>query len=266
MGRRLLHWPVIAVAILGTVAANGVAASSIWSGRPCLGTIWPAGATLVVCFAILCGRSVEFGPLSILFDERGRCSLTRLQVLSWTTVVFSLIASVALLRVLAGAPDALGFEIADELLIVLGISLGSGVVAAAVKSAQDATFSAQIAAGIPDDEREPSSPKWRQLVLVEAGAGADQVVDVAKFQNLLITIVVVASYCAYVLRSLGSETIVVALPGFSETVLLLVGISHAGYLAGKLAPPVGVPRASVRTLAQRNGARTRRGSDGGQDE
>lgn len=226
------------------IAAVALGALALGTGKTHLWVAWPMFATLLVCFGVYLGVAIEKGPFGLLLDERERYSLARLQLVTWTVVVISLLAAVALLRIIGGQGDALAITIADELLIVTGISLGSSAVASAVKSNQDTNHAAQVAVG---------HPKWTQLFLVEAGTGADEAIDVPKFQNVLITLIVVVAYCVYVLRTIGGKGAEIdALPGFSTTVLTLVAVSHAGYLAGKLVPPVGQPSPEVETIAERN--------------
>jgi hypothetical protein len=209
--------------------------------------LWSASAVALLALACIVGLRATGDPFAILLDDRERFSLSRLQLVAWTAVVLSLLKSVAALRILAGR-DALAISIADELLVVMGIALGTSAVAEALKSSQDASHPEQVAVGRPSDR-----PRWVQLFLAESGAGADRTIDVAKFQNLLLTVVVIVVYCANVLRTLGGKGAEIdALPGFSQTMLVLVGVSHVGYLAGKLPAPVGVPSAGLRTVQQRN--------------
>lgn len=205
---------------------------------------WPLCATVLIAFCVYLGKDTKQSVFGILLDDRDRFSLGRLQIVTWSVVVISLIGAAALVSFIAGKTNVLGFTIADELLIVTGISLGSGAVAGALKANQDTSHPMQVAIG---------KPKWTQLFLTEAGAGADQTVDVAKFQNFLLTVIVVVTYCVDVLRTLGPrDADITAIPGFSTTVLALVAVSHAGYLAGKLTPPVGLPSKEVETVAERN--------------
>lgn len=203
--------------------------------------VWPATAIAVCGAAIVVGRATGLSVTGILLDRRDRYSLTRLQLVSWSVVVISLVATVALLRLLAVDKDPLGFVIADELLIVMGVSLGSAALATAAKANHDAQYPEQVAASSVDGGGDP--PRWTQLFLYDEGEGADRLVDLTKFQNLLLTIVVVVAYCASVLAEIGADaTTAAAIPGFSQTLLVVVAVSHAGYVAGKLPPPTGIPR------------------------
>jgi len=79
--------------------------------------------------------------------------------------------------------------------------------------------------------------------LREEGEQADKVIDVAKFQHFWITVFLAGAYVVLAGTAIRNAASVsdVALPGFSTTFLTLFGISHAGYVAGKLPSPTGVP-------------------------
>jgi hypothetical protein len=64
---------------------------------------------------------------SLLTDERGRWSLSRLQLLSWTGFLIPTIWSMAALRFLAGPADPLALGMDDNLWALLGISAASSV-------------------------------------------------------------------------------------------------------------------------------------------
>ncbi len=69
-------------------------------------------------------------------------------------------------------------------------------------------------------------------------------IDITKFQNFVITIVLVVAYVALAIQTIvdaDTAAAVAALPGFSGTFLTLLGISHAGYVLGNLPPERGEP-------------------------
>jgi len=194
---------------------------------------WVAAAAVLVASAGLLGTKVlHRGPLGILIDGRGRYSLTRFQLVLWSVLVLSLVAGVAVGRLLLGSGAALAFTIPDELLVAMGISLGSTVSAETIKAAKDASAPERIAASNAEDQ-----PRFSQVFLAEEGEQADQIVDIAKFQNFWLTVLLVAAYVALVVSEINRQPSIdqlAALPGFSGTLATLLGISHAAYLAGKL--------------------------------
>lgn len=194
---------------------------------------WLVAAAALLAVAMVLGAVTQKTVLGILIDSRGRYSLTQLQLVLWSVILLSLIAGVAMGRLFGGAAGAaLELDIPRQLLLVMGISLGSTATAVTIKAAKDATSGERIAASGPGDP-----PRLRQIFLQEEGAYADKVVDVAKYQNFWITLIVVVSYVALAISEiakLGSAPEMRALPGFSDSVLILLGISHAGYVAGKI--------------------------------
>lgn len=202
---------------------------------------WWAGSAVVIIFlAVIVGRLTTLRWLGIAIDSRGRYSLSQLQLALWTVVILSLVAGVFFGRLWHGA-DPLGFTIPAQVLGLLGISAGSSVTAIAAKVQKNTTHPASVAASAPVGSWEP---KLIQIFLQEEGTYADQVVDITKFQNFIITIVLVVGYVVLAVNSIhsaGTAAKVTALPTFSGTFLILLGISHAAYLAGKIPSPTGQP-------------------------
>jgi hypothetical protein len=173
-----------------------------------------------------------------LIDGRGRMSLSQFQILLWTIIVFSLIIALVISRAIAGV-DPLAFAIPDEILLVLGISAGSKVLANAVKTNKDKTNKENI---IDKD----AQPHPTQMFKVEEGdqkTEADNI-DIIRLQNLMFTIILAASYVLTVIMVLknSDSASIASLPGFNATMVTLLGISHAGYISGKLPTPKPSPQ------------------------
>lgn len=209
---------------------------------------WLLSAGVLVGAAIGLGHKVlHRGITGILIDSRGRYSLTHFQVVLWTIVGLSLIAGLFVARWLAGINGALSFTIPEQLLAAMGISLGGASAATAIKAGKDNAHPMRVAAS---DTGDP--PRFSQVFLVEEGDAADQAVDVTKFQNFWITLILVAAFVALTFSfNEGRQVTEVEIPSFSGTLLTLLGISHAGYLAGKLPDKAGVPRGLSLELRQR---------------
>jgi hypothetical protein len=218
---------------------------------------WIISAVLIFSLAVAVGIAVTKRPFGLLIDGRGRYSLTHLQVASWSVMILSLIAGTAVGRLLHGH-DPLGFTIPGQVLAIIGISLGSGVLSTATKSMKDISRPANVAASMPASEPARAAmpageqdrwrPTFRQIYMQEEGTFADRVVDIGKFQNFIITAVLIVAYGAAVvqaLRDAGTAASFTALPGFSGTFLTLLGVSHGAYLAAKLPPQTGTPDTSL---------------------
>jgi hypothetical protein len=200
--------------------------------------VWAVMAVVMVVVAVVVSRRIGRGALGVLVDSRGRYSLSQLQVVSWSVVLLSLLAGVFAGRVAAGAADPLTFRLPPELLGALGITIGSAFTALAVKASKDDTRPETIAANDAGLE-----PRLAQIFLVEQGEQADKAIDVTKYQNFWITLLVLVGYVSTVVSAVGRSDSLADFdpPGFSGTLLALLGISHAAYIAGKLPNHSGVP-------------------------
>jgi hypothetical protein len=170
-------------------------------------------------------------PLGILVDTRGRYSLTHFQLTMWTIVILSLISGLFFGRWIAGVDHPLEFAIPAHVLGLLGITVGSAAAAVVVKTTKDHTNPGNVTASGPSDP-----PRFAQIFLVEEGQYADKVVDITKYQNCVITMVLVAAYIGLSIHFIASAggPASTGLPDFSGTFLLLVGISQGGYVAAKV--------------------------------
>lgn len=207
---------------------------------------WVISAALVLLPAVWIGIKKK-DPFIILVDDRNRYSLSQLQLVLWTILVLSLLLGVFLAR--KSAPglvvNPLAIEIPDELLTVMGISVGSTTVASAIKANKDATRAAKIRSRqvrpYETSARVAMTPRTRSfwdLILTEEGdPNAVERIEPTKFQNLWLTLIVVAAYAGVAAAVFAPSEVYAAtckLPGFSSNITALLGISHAGYLAGKL--------------------------------
>jgi hypothetical protein len=196
---------------------------------------WYVALLVLVVFACLAGRASGKGWLGILIDGRGRYSLNHFQIVLWTLLVLSTLVA---LFIYALPSLAISLEIPKTLLLLMGISVGSGATAGAIKSGKDVRGAAvqkqgilPVAAVVPGGQV-VLPPRFAQVVLQEEGPMIDQVVDVTKFQNLIFTLVIAGVYVTLLINSSNSP----AFPDLDKVpnLLWLLGLSHAGYLAGKL--------------------------------
>ncbi len=197
---------------------------------------WGIAAIVMVTLAVLIGVVITHHPLGLLIDSRGRYSLTQTQLTLWTITILSLVVGVFIGRWVAGTAP-LTFDIPGTVLGAMGIAVGSTVAATAQNAANDKQNGASVAASAPIDGWRP---RLSQIFLVEQGPYADQVIDLTKFQNFVITVVVLLAYISLTVSALshaGTPDHFTSLPDLSGALLVLLGISHGGYLAGKLPTP-----------------------------
>lgn len=202
---------------------------------------WGVSAAVLIVLAIILGhRTMARSAIGILVDSRGRMSLTHLQLTLWTILILSLISGVFFGRLFAQVASPLNFGIPNEVLALMGIVIGSSVAATVTKSAKNADPQASKRIPVPGPGERPRLP---QIFMVEEGALADKVIDITKFQNFAFTMVLLVAYTALALSEIlkTPDTPLSALPGLSSQFLTLLGISHAGYIAGKLPSQTGFP-------------------------
>jgi hypothetical protein len=199
---------------------------------------WLVIAGVLIVAAVLAGFLVKLGaaarkPYAILIDDRERFSLNRLQLVLWTVLILS--TFLGLLFTNLDDPSQ-AMAIPTELLGLLGISLGTGVIAGAVKAGKDTLRSEKIGGGPTFAARRPAGlaaavaledPHFGQIVLEEEGAGANKVISVTKFQNLLFTLALAVVYVTLAWKANGYPT-------FDEQAVWLIGVSHATYVGGKV--------------------------------
>lgn len=175
---------------------------------------------LLICAGSF-GKVARGNVFGLLIDGRGRFSLNNLQLTMWTLLILSTVVIVFFWYDF----DPTKLKIPSDLLVLLGISVGSGAASVVVKTAKDVS-GAQVASGGKMGGKS-ISPSIGQVLKEEEGGQMDAVVDITKFQNLMITLVV---GLVYVILTARAEDF----PMLPEQVVWLIGISHAGYIAGKL--------------------------------
>ncbi|CAH0272322.1 hypothetical protein SRABI26_03699 [Arthrobacter sp. Bi26] len=229
---------------------------------------WAISGVVLVVLTIVLGLCTEAkSVLGILVDGRGRTSLTHFQLTMWTVCVLSLISGVFWGRLLSGVDRPLEFDIPTEVIGLMGIAVGSAVATTIAKSAKDNDPEACARIAVP---RDGEKPKLAQIFLLEEGTAADEVIDITKFQNFVITVFLGAAYTAVAVHAMGmANPNVESLPGLDAQLLSLLGISHAGYVAGKMPKRSGAPDGH-KTLADRiereqSGSATTSTTTGGKD-
>jgi hypothetical protein len=183
-------------------------------------------ALLLIAFGT--GKACKRGILGILIDGRGRYSLTHFQIVLWTILILSSVLAVLISN---GCQLPKDYAIPHELLGLMGISAGSAVLATGVKASKDGPGPPNVAKAGPftlsNGTTTTINPRLAQIWLVEEGDLADQVVDVTKYQNFIFTLVTVFYFVAMTWQN-GN------LPKLPDGIVWLIGISHAGYVGGKV--------------------------------
>lgn len=207
---------------------------------------WGISGAVLLVLSLVIGLAANKRIDGILIDERGRYSLTHLQLFLWTITILSLLSGVFFGRLVHGVANPVNIKIPAQILGLLGISLGSAVVATTIKRTKDVSYPDSVAASGGAD----FAPRLAQIFLVEEGAFADEVVDISKFQDFIVTILLVVAYNAIAVNAIsaaGTAQNVTALPTISSTLLVLFGISHGAYVTAKVPTSSGAPALSMAT-------------------
>jgi hypothetical protein len=190
---------------------------------------WILFAAILIALGIGIGLIAKLGVAGILIDRRGRYSLTHLQIVLWTIIILSSLIAVFI----ATNFDPSSLRLSTQLLGLMGISAGSAVLSTAVKDNKDISGKPIARAGMQVvNIANPATtitikPHFSQIWLEEEGDTADQVISITKYQNFIFTLVVIAFYIVVAWKRGG-------LPELPESVVWLIGISHAGYVGGKV--------------------------------
>ncbi len=187
--------------------------------------LWGISAVVLLVLAGFAGRaSTHTSMLGILIDSRGRFSMNQLQLVTWNILILSSFAAAFFMTIEIPSMD-------NTLLALLGISVGSGATAGAVKSGKDMAGKniARVGKSFKSASGEDMTieRKFSQVFLEEEGDEGDKVVSVTKFQNFIFTIVLAILYVVLAVKEGG-------MPTFSDQAIWLIGISHGGYIAGKI--------------------------------
>lgn len=180
---------------------------------------WGISFVVLVVMAGTIGWRAVKKVTGVLIDSRGRYSLTHFQIVVWTLVILS----AYLADLISSGLDISRLEISPELLALMGISTGSAVLSTGVKAVKDASGSGANVAR--SSTTYPA--KFSQIWLEEEGAFADKVISIAKYQGFIFTLVALVFFVTLAAQAQG-------LPELPDGLVWLLGISHAGYVGGKL--------------------------------
>lgn len=268
-----LRWGLLT---LGTVVALGVCAG--WVAHIGPARLPPTGSVSVdltiqwlmveVAIAVAWGIAGCFAyqrPDGIFIDDRYRISLSRFQWVVWAAVLFGAYFTESVWNISHGFSIP---RLQPDLLQLLGIVAAAPVVSNMIvdhkKSDSSRSSSAPgarptfptlpapaPAAGLPaqigsiDRNVTPSEASWADLYLGEEVANRN-VVDVSRLQKLIITLLLVITYCEMLWEQLGhvvvaaaakpTPSVGAAMPSVDTGFLWLLGISYGAYLAYKATP------------------------------
>ena len=192
---------------------------------------WVLIAALMALFTIVAGHGVTGIGRGVLIDDRHRLSLSRLQMMLWGILVLSGYMAAALSNIGRGMGSPLDVAIPSELLLSMGISTASLVVAPVALSYKHRRRPGRIAT-LPN----PACSHMSDLFRGEEMSDHEDL-DLGKVQMFLFTVVLIVGYAlALGDQFAGQEGMISSLPTVDSAVVSLLAISHAGYLTKKAIP------------------------------
>ncbi len=175
---------------------------------------------------------LSFAALGIGLDEHGdwrgliidrgrdRISLSRFQMTLWTMIVLSGVFTIAFVNIRGGEYlGALDINIPELLWVLMGISATSLVGSQLIIDNDSGKF--------PATKTPPRQPAWKDLFKDEK-KGKEDDIALSRVQMFYFTVLIATD------PGIG-------LPGLSDGLVALLGISHAGYLTAKTTPSPTTP-------------------------
>lgn len=241
------RWHTIGlVVIIVAIGALGVATPNLNLSKL---ASWLINVALFVVFLVVVGHGITGRPVGLLIDERNKMSLSRLQLVLWTITILSGLLTAALsniglfvaaqsnaaLRSSLPMPFApLAIMVPSQVWLLMGISTTSLIGSPLLKSGK-------MAAGKIETRGDLGQAQVADLFRGEERNNYN-VLDLARVQMFFFTLVLVLAY-AVLLGSLfsASTSAISGLPDIDPSMVTLLGISHAGYLANKAVPRPDAP-------------------------
>ncbi len=197
------------------------------------------------------GWLVNDRPMGAFIDNRNRISLSKLQAGAWTVIILAAFATAAAFNAAAGifeasSVTALSITIPSEILLAMGISATSLVATPAllsIKAGQDPSQTALNSfdpslsrTGKVVSNPSPGDASWSDLFTGDEVGNAGSP-DLGKIQQVLVTLLLLGCYTAYILADFSSSAERFgSLPAIDKSFVWLMGLSHAAYLGYKAAP------------------------------
>jgi hypothetical protein len=199
-----------------------------------------AMVALLLGFAVLVGWGTTGHVGGLLMDptKGRRMSLSRLQALAWTFLVLAAYMNAFIVNIAGGFPNPLDVDIPGELLVAMGISLGSlasAKVVLAVKESKSGVAREGDPTANASAVYRSARAQWSDLFRGDTAETAGSL-DLGKVQLFYITIALVVGYAIVTATGFAHVTAKIeTLPKLDQAFVALLAISHAGYLTTKAA-------------------------------
>ncbi|MGV3721426.1 MAG: hypothetical protein ACO1SX_11005 [Actinomycetota bacterium] len=191
---------------------------------------WAATLAVFAAIVALAGFSVHGRWDGVFIDERNRISLSRFQLVIWTTLLVSALFTAGLTNALTerNADGALAIWIPPQIWALLGLSSLSAYAAPRILS-QRATLNKDV-----QYLQEPKDARWIQIILTDDKAKPPFYLDVNKVQQLAFTVLLAVVYGGDLWTYMLGIKPIAKFPPVDSGFLALLTISHTAYLAGKV--------------------------------
>ncbi len=208
---------------------------------------WIISMSLFVGVILLIGFNLKGRVLGVLINERNRYSLSRLQMMLWSILVLTGLYVVLLNNVYEPGDANATFSFDWQLLVLLGMSVGSVVSTPMIlkRKTDDISTASLFQANIPQEKvavgmlntkSDESAAALSDLILGEEISNTS-CIDIGRIQMLMMTLMAVVIYGWLIGGALIlEESYIAGMPKLNETLLGLILVSHIGYLTGKIAP------------------------------
>ena len=216
--------------------------------------VWVIVVILIVVLAMWAGWIRGKSLLAVFIDTRNTGSLAQFQLGVWILALIPLMFAAIWERATASPSTALAMMFDSSFWTVLGISVTSTVAATAIKSQKNEADAGSLSAANRILARKPRIDAngkvtrrefhFFDMLAYDEGKQALLGLDITKFQNLLFTVGFAITY-VYITFQMYAKTSdpssITSLPAINGTLLGLMGLSQAGYVAAKAVPQSGVP-------------------------
>lgn len=215
---------------------------------------WLAAVAAMTVFILVAGHGIQGVWRGAFIDGRKKISLSQFQMLTWTVVIVSAFGVMAIARTATDPATALDITVPPTVWLLLGISttslVGSPLIKQSQQAAPEPAFAETLLSrqnltrgedveldGKVVQNRDVRQASWADIFTGELAHNVSYL-DVSKIQMFFFTVLLVLAYGTAIWGQLADGELA-TLPDVGQGMVTLLGISHAGYLAGKAAPASG---------------------------
>lgn len=228
----------------------------LFSGIP-MQTQWIMVLLLLTIFTLIAGHWITGVFYGAFVNDRNRMSLSQIQLVLWTLLVLGTYLSAVFINLSFSVAQPLEITIPGELWILMGISttslIGSPLLSSRKKGQKVDIHDEAKAMNVLSDQgrkpanldangglianKKPADAAWSELFEADEISRAGRL-DISKIQMFFFTLIIALVYATALASSIASvdKTGFRAFPEIDESMIALLGISHAGFLTSRAVP------------------------------